>query len=455
MWWLPMLLLAGFALLFAALFRDRLLPARDVRVVVAVALADGAGVADAGGIANREPRVAVESAAGRLLFQASGWLEADPFPLRATALAAGVIDEVHVLEGQLVAAGDRLVSLVDEDARLRHERAAAMLEMKQAEFDAHCVEVQVRLQELAGEQAGLVSDQAAHEEAADRLARLLRAPEGASTEGERVAARLETTRREAAVDARQARIRGISWDFNRIAYETLAHIHMLEVARNELDEAALELRRTRVVAPAAGRIQRLMAAPGEKKMLAMDEMESATVAILYDPERLQVRVDVPLADAAHLSIGQRARIRCNLLPDKAFHGEVTRILGEADIQRNTLQAKVRVIDPDDRLRPEMLCRVEFFGNGVGERASAASVAAPTGAGLVVFVPEAAIVDGSSVWICDPDARRVARRAVALADGGPHDGWMRLDGGVNPGEWIVSPAVPSLRPNQRVNPITTP
>src|SRR5690606_26056403 len=104
------------------------------------------------------------------------------------------------------------------------------------------------------------------------------------------------------------------------------------------------------------RVLRLHAMPGQKRMLGMDDENSSTIAILYDPAKLQVRVDVPLADAAGLKIGQKVRIHCGLLPDREFQGEVTRISGEADLQRNTLQAKVRIVDPVEELRPEMLCR---------------------------------------------------------------------------------------------------
>ena len=39
---------------------------------------------------------------GPLLFQASGWIEPDPFPVRVTSLYSGVVKEVHVLEGQKI-----------------------------------------------------------------------------------------------------------------------------------------------------------------------------------------------------------------------------------------------------------------------------------------------------------------------------------------------------------------
>jgi multidrug efflux pump subunit AcrA (membrane-fusion protein) len=53
-----------------------------------------------------------------MLFQASGWIEPDPLPVKATALIDGVIDEVRVLEGQFVKKGETLATLVDDDARL-------------------------------------------------------------------------------------------------------------------------------------------------------------------------------------------------------------------------------------------------------------------------------------------------------------------------------------------------
>jgi multidrug efflux pump subunit AcrA (membrane-fusion protein) len=157
-----------------------------------------------------------------------------------------------------------------------------------------------------------------------------------------------------------------------------------------------------------------------------------------------VRVDVPLADAAGLSVGQPARIRCGLLPDTVFRGEVTRIVGEADIQRNTLQAKVRLFDPAPELRPDMLCRIEFLGG------PATPAAASRPAALSLFVPEPALLDdATTVWVCNPETRRVARRQVTA---GPHrhDGHRLVTAGLRPGEWVVlDPA--GLTENQRVKP----
>ena len=115
-WLLPLAILLGFALLFALLFRDRLLPARSVEVVPAVGI--------------EEAMVSVpvvKGAEGALLFQASGWVEPDPLPIKATALTDGIVDEVHVLEGELVKKGDLLATLIGDDTRLERDAMAAKL----------------------------------------------------------------------------------------------------------------------------------------------------------------------------------------------------------------------------------------------------------------------------------------------------------------------------------------
>ena len=104
-WLIPAAIAAGFAILFAAMFRDRLLPATDVEVGIVLATAGDESTAPAAG-------------AGRMLFQASGWIEPDPYAVKATSLVDGVVETVAVLEGQKVEKGDLLATLIDADARL-------------------------------------------------------------------------------------------------------------------------------------------------------------------------------------------------------------------------------------------------------------------------------------------------------------------------------------------------
>lgn len=435
-WLLPFAILLGFALLFALLFRDRLLPATAVNVRPALGIEERSSVS---------PTATESNTGGRLLFQASGWIEPDPLPMRATALTDGVVDEVHVLEGQLVKRGDLLATLIDIDALLERDNMAASLDETKAMFDAHCVGTQVSLHQMEIEKAGLEADRADADEASDKLRRIESLPPNAVPETERIAARFDNTRKAAAVIAREARIGEIAQDLNRIAYEILAIQSKIKMEEIKLVQAELALSRTRIHAPSDARVLELFAAPGQKKMIGMDDMESATIAMLYDPSRLQVRVDVPLADASGLSVGQHANIRCNLLPDQVFKGEVTRITGAADLQRNTLQAKVRILDPDEKLRPEMLSRVEFLDTGI----STTTEAVEGRHSVAVYVPEQALRE-DIVWLCDPDTNRAIRREVSVSST-VRENLLRIEEGILPGEWIILDPPATLQPNQRLKP----
>ncbi len=446
-WVIPLAILAGFSLIFLLLFRDRLLPAAAVEVEQVVALSTSTTNVDADATDAARPNPA-PSGGGSVLFQASGWIEPDPYLTKATALIGGVVDEVHVLEGDLVEEGQLLATLVDDDAELALRSARERLEQMEAQRQAHCAGIQRTIKEMETKQAEEKSAESLHEEARDQLDRLEGLSRGAVSERDRVEARLAVTRLEALATAAGGRVQELVAELSKAAYETLAMEKGIAGQQVAVEEAELAYQRTRITAPIAGRVLELFVAPGQKRMLDMDDPDSSTIVTLYDPAKLQVRVDVPLADAAALRVGQAARIRCNLLPDRVFDGRVTRIAGEADLQRNTLQAKVALFEPIDALRPEMLCRVEFLDGGrVLAQDGGSGPTGGRGAGsLDVWMPEAAVHDGGA-WVVDPEARKVDRRELELG-GETRDGRVRVGAGVRPGEWVViSPQ--GLREGQRV------
>lgn len=434
-WIIPLGIAAGFAVLFLALFRDRLLPAPDVEVAVVLAT-----VSDSAGLASATPG----PSAGEMLFQASGWIEPDPLPTKATSLVDGVVETVHVLEGQDVKKGEPLATLIAEDARLSLATAEQNHRTLLATRDAHLAAVDSSRKKLEGAKAMAISAETLRDEAIDRLARFKKLSHGAFPEQEIVSARLRVEREDAEQRVAAAVSAEAEAETARLELETRVRENEIRAAAIEVDKAKLALSRTVIPAPIDGRVLRLIAAPGQKKMLQDNDMESSTIAILYNPAKLQVRVDVPLADAAGLQVGQGARVRCSLLPDKVFEGVVTRITGEADIQRNTLQAKVRITDPVDQLRPGMLCRAEFLAVAK----SGSSSASPASGSTAVWIPQSAVSDGAA-WVCDPESERVTRREINLTTE-TRDGHVRLSEGLRPGEWVVlSPS--KLDDGQRVNP----
>ncbi|MCL4212013.1 MAG: efflux RND transporter periplasmic adaptor subunit, partial [Phycisphaerales bacterium] len=161
---------------------------------------------------------------------------------------------------------------------------------------------------------------------------------------------------------------------------------------------------------------------------------------LYDPARLQVRADVPLADFGKIALGTRAEVTTEALPDVVLTGEVRRIVHEADIQRNTVAVKVVLDAPPSVLKPDMLMRVRFVSGG---EATSAGAGAPRDgeavAELRLYVPEAALTERASdravVWLARPTrgGRAVAERRDVTLQSAADAGYVRVLDGVKAGD----------------------
>jgi HlyD family secretion protein len=178
-------------------------------------------------------------------------------------------------------------------------------------------------------------------------------------------------------------------------------------------------------------------------MLNMDDPDSAVIVSLYDPQKLQARIDVPLTEAAGIQEGQSVDLTSDILPDTVFHGKVTRISGQADIQRNTLQVKVEIQNPDHRLRPEMLVRGKFFS----QSPSKLSTSSANSNRLALFVPEEAIFNNNSAWVVSTD-QTAELRTIQLGDKN-RDGHRLILDGLRSGEQVILPPHTDLTQGARV------
>lgn len=86
---------------------------------------------------------------------------------------------------------------------------------------------------------------------------------------------------------------------------------------------------------------------------------SSTVIEMYDPARLQVRADVRLDDVPMVVPGQPVEIE-TASASGPLRGRVLQSTSVANIQKNTLEVKVELIDPPDNVRPEMLVTTTFL-----------------------------------------------------------------------------------------------
>jgi len=468
---LPVSVLTLFGGLLAYSARDALLPARSVRVV---------------------PTVSRELAAGSsasIVAGAPGWIEPDPYPMYVSSLTDGVVREVLVLESQPVKAGDVVARLVDDEARLALQRAEAEVQHHDAEREiaaailkaaearwANPIEPTRSLQvaenmlaENKGELARLASELAVESarttELEEQLKREVMASDAhAIAEWQKVQTELKLKTQRATQEMSKARRPILEAKVRQQEAEVLAagdrlrlridEIRELEEARAgktkagfiyreaciDRDSAELRLKRMEVRAPVDGVIMALLTQPGGLLMLNTNMPNASHAVKLYNPKLLQVRVDVPLADAAKISSGQEAEIVVDILRGRKFKGKITRVSHEADLQKNTLQMKVAITDPAPELKPEMLARVQFL--------SPASTVLTTAERI--FAPENLILKNGTqaqAWIVDKAKGRAMLRNVTLG-GARIDNWIEVTQGLQPGDAVIADSA-GLKEGERV------
>ena len=113
--------LLGLLLVLWAIFGDRLTPAVPVRTARVLLLP-------------QQEQDSATSVAGtsELMFQASGWIEPDPWPVNMAALTQGFVEDVLVKEGEAVTNGQLLATLDSKDARLELDTATLEIRRLQA-----------------------------------------------------------------------------------------------------------------------------------------------------------------------------------------------------------------------------------------------------------------------------------------------------------------------------------
>lgn len=86
----------------------------------------------------------------------------------------------------------------------------------------------------------------------------------------------------------------------------------------------------------------------------------SAVVTVADLNSLQVEVDVSESNLGKIKLDQPCEIQLDALPDVRFSGEVHMIVPTADRTKATVTVKVRFLQKDSRILPEMSAKVAFL-----------------------------------------------------------------------------------------------
>ncbi len=199
-----------------------------------------------------------------------------------------------------------------------------------------------------------------------------------------------------------------------------------ESAESRLKQAKLRLEEMLIRSPINGRVTARKVHPGEAASPAgiVTGTRGGALFTVADFSTLEAEVDVNEARLSELRVGHPARIAVDAVPSKRYKGELRQIVPTADRQRAVVKVRVRLIDPDAALLPEMALRVTFLED------ASAPVEAP-----LPRIPREAVVraDGkTAVWVVADG--RATRREVEL--GAEKDGKVEVKRGVSGGDVVV-------------------
>ena len=92
----------------------------------------------------------------------------------------------------------------------------------------------------------------------------------------------------------------------------------------------------------------------------------AAVVTIADMHSLQVEADVSESNLGLIKSGQPCEIQLDAIPDTRFEGVVHMIVPTADRSKASVMVKIRFLQPDPRILPEMSAKVAFLSRPVKE-----------------------------------------------------------------------------------------
>lgn len=90
------------------------------------------------------------------------------------------------------------------------------------------------------------------------------------------------------------------------------------------------------------------------------------VVTIADMATLEVEADVSESSLAKIKVGQPCEIQLDAFPGLRFRGEVSRLVPTVDRAKATVLAKVKLLDRDPRILPEMSAKIAFLDKGMAD-----------------------------------------------------------------------------------------
>jgi HlyD family secretion protein len=219
---------------------------------------------------------------------------------------------------------------------------------------------------------------------------------------------------------------------------------LVEQAKGQLALAETQLKNTVIRAPVTGTILERNVEKGEFVTTGFvgDKGAKGYVVSIADLNDLKVEIDVNQNDFAKLGPKQKGIVTTDAFPDRKYEGVIDEVSPEANRQKATVQVKVKILHPDQYLRPEMNASVAFISDAKPAQRGASER-------LSIVVPLSAVRGGSVFVVSNGRAvqRKVTAGAIATLTGGAQG--VHIDEGLIGGEDLILTPPADLKDGEKV------
>jgi len=166
------------------------------------------------------------------------------------------------------------------------------------------------------------------------------------------------------------------------------------------------------------------------------------VVTMADMSTLEVEADVSESNLQKATVGQPVEIQLDALPDQRFRGEVSRIVPTVDRAKATVLVKVKFLERDERVLPDMSAKVTFLERNLSEHERQARTAVP---------PSAIVTRDGETAVFALEGDHVRRTQVET--GATLGEVVEVKSGVKPGDKIVLKPADNLLDRAKVKAVT--
>ena len=376
-----------------------------------------------------------ESSVGQqVVLTATGYIIA-AHKIEVASKVNGRVAWIGVDKGDKVQAGQVLVRLEDDEYRAQVEQEQGQLVNLQAklaeqEHGSRPQEIQKARDDVDQAKADLADSKAT----LDRTRQLVQ---------EGVLSRQSLDDAQAKYDADAAKVAGLQRTLDLSVLgprkEEIDQVRgQIEQARGALAYAQNQLDNTVIKAPVTGTILDRNVEKGEFITTGFvgDKGAKGYIVTMADLNHLQVELDISQNDFPKIGPEQKGIVTTDAYPDRKYEGVIEQVSPEADRAKATVQVKVKILKPDEFLRPDMNATVAFY-NDVPQQPA-------TEVKRVVVIPPNAVHNGSVFVAVNNRARK---RSVTT--GGTSSKGVLVEAGLIGGEELIVNGPADLKDGQRV------